>query len=74
MAETRKRYTMPRWKRAHYIYEYGLLGAIVLWATECQRSFDLPDPEADDPVEAPAEMPMCETCVENVAKEGGTGG
>ena len=67
--ETRKRYTLPGWKRAHYIEEYGSLGAITLWATVCQRSFDLPDPEVDEPTEAPADMPLCKRCAENAEKE-----
>lgn len=64
-----KRYTLPGWKRAHYIEEYGSLGAITLWATKCQRSFDLPDPEVDEPIEAPADMPLCKQCEAKVKEE-----
>lgn len=64
-----KRYTLPGWKRAHYIENTGSLGAIQLWTTECNRPFDLPDPEVDEPTEAPAGMPLCKQCKENVAKE-----
>lgn len=63
---SRKRYTLPGWKRAHYIEQTGSLGAIELWATECNRSYDLPDPEVDEPIEAPASMPLCTPCAKEV--------
>lgn len=62
MTEALKRYTLPGWTRAHYIEQFGSLGAIELWATYCERSYNLPDPEVDDPSEAPADMPLCKQC------------
>lgn len=31
-------------------------------ATYCERAYNLPDPEVDDPIEAPAGMPLCKQC------------
>jgi hypothetical protein len=64
MGETRKRYTLPRWTRAHYIESYGSLGHMTLWATVCERTYNLPDPEVDEPIEAPVEMPLCKQCAD----------
>lgn len=69
MADTRKRYTLPGWKRAHYIENTGSLGAIQLWTTDCNRPFALPDPEIDEPTEAPADMPLCQSCAAATKEE-----
>ena len=64
-----KRYTLPKWTRAHYIESFGSLGHMELSATYCERPYQLPDPEVDEPTEAPADMPLCKRCAEAVKEE-----
>ena len=53
-------FTLPGWKRAHLLEEYGSLGHIRLWQTGCGKPYNLPDPGFDDePIEAPKDMPIC---------------
>lgn len=56
--------TLPGWKTSHRVVNYGSLGAILLWVTECGRVYRTPDHEVDDePIPAPDDMPCCKSCV-----------
>jgi hypothetical protein len=57
-------HTLPDWKTAHSLEQYGSLGATRLWVTVCGREYCTPDHEVDDePLPAPDEMPRCKLCV-----------
>lgn len=58
----RPTYSRPGWTRAHYLVEYGSLGAIQLYITACERGYPMDDPEVDEPTPAPKGMPLCSAC------------
>lgn len=64
-------FTLPGWTRAHGIIQYGSMGAMSLYATECEREYQLPDPEVDEPIAAPPDMPHCKLCVAYRSPAGG---
>ena len=55
-------FTLPGWTRAHALVQYGSMGAIPLYLTECEREYSAADPEVDEPTVAPADMPRCKSC------------
>lgn len=60
-------FTLPGWTRSHALADYGSMGATTLYVTECEREYQLPDPEVDEPIVAPDEMPHCKACVRTKA-------
>ncbi|GAA3878526.1 hypothetical protein GCM10022243_49050 [Saccharothrix violaceirubra] len=55
--------TLPGWTRAHALIEIGSMGAVALYSTGCERDYRPPDPEVDEPIVAPDDMPRCKRCL-----------